>query len=84
MGKNLWTVKLLQHPNKSLQKLCSMKYIILQVLAAVAFYANGAYQKNIGAYYHLGLSQSSVHDCLCEVSATANYISIYIIPLKYY
>lgn len=45
---------------------------VFQILAALAFYANGCYQKNIGAYYHLGLSQASVSLCLRDVTKALN------------
>ncbi|CAG9120597.1 unnamed protein product [Plutella xylostella] len=49
-----------------------------QILAAVAFYGNGMYQKNVGAYYHLGLSQAMVSYSIqeiCDANLKITYIN---------
>ncbi|KAL0867815.1 hypothetical protein ABMA27_008517 [Loxostege sticticalis] len=44
----------------------------LQVLSFLMIYAHGSYQRLSGTNYDLGLSQTTVSDCLSEVTEAMN------------
>lgn len=46
------------------------------ILAALAFFASGSYQRNVGAYALLGLAQPTVSKCVREVTDALNHPSI--------
>lgn len=45
---------------------------LLQVLAALQYYAFGGYQRSVGNDYKLGLAQQTVSACLAEVTNALN------------
>lgn len=52
--------------------LLDYKHVLLQVLAALSFFATGSYQKPLGMSYLHGLSQASVSNAVREVTMALN------------